>query len=77
MFPQFSQNSTVSELIVASSLQVRSYLPHSRFNIPMCCRCVAAWPIELDHARSPGTSRIVLGLRHHRGQSDCEPEPCN
>jgi hypothetical protein len=62
---------------VASSLQVRSCLRRSRFNIPVCCRCLAARPIELDHARSPGTSRIVLGLRHHHGQSDCEPEPCN
>jgi hypothetical protein len=65
-FPQISQNSAVSELTVASSLQVGSCLPHSRFNIPMCYRCLAARPIELDHARSPGTSRIILGLRRHR-----------
>jgi hypothetical protein len=76
-FPQISQNFVVSELTMASSLQVRSCLPYSRFSIPVCCRCLAAQPIELDHTRSPGTPRIVLGLRHHHEQSVCEPKPCN
>jgi hypothetical protein len=69
-FPQISQEHRVCELAVASYPQVRSCLPHSRFNIHVCCRCLAARPIELDHARSPGTLQIVLGLHHHRGQSD-------
>jgi hypothetical protein len=76
-FPQISQNSAVSELTVASSLQVRSCLPFSRFNILVCYRCLAARPIELDHARSPGTPRIALGVRHPREQRVLDLELCN
>jgi hypothetical protein len=76
-FPPNQSKLRGSELTVASSLQVRSCLPCSRCNIPVCYRCLAAQSIELDYNRSPGTPQIVLNLRHHHGQSDCEPEPCN
>ena len=76
-FP-FSPNSVlhaaVSELAVAKRLQVRSYPPCPRFSTLVCYGCLSAQPIELDHVRSPGTPRVVLSLRHPRGQRDFELE---
>jgi hypothetical protein len=76
-FPQISQNSVVSELTVASSIQVHSCLPFSRFNILVCYRCLAARLIKLDHARSPRTPWIALGVRHPREQRVLNLELCN
>jgi hypothetical protein len=45
----------------------------------LLCALNASRPGQLnkDHVRSPGTPRIILSLRHHRGQSDLESELCN
>jgi hypothetical protein len=75
--PNQSKNTMRCELTVARSLQVRSWLLCSRFSVSMCYRYLATRPIKLDLARSPGTPRIVLGLRRYHGQSDLELELCN
>jgi hypothetical protein len=65
------------ELVVARCLQVSSYPPCPRFSTLVCYGFLSAQPIELDHVRSLGTPRVVLSLRHHRGQRDFELELCN
>jgi hypothetical protein len=81
--PQFlsSSNSvlraTVSHRAVDHRIQVRSRPSHPRFRTLARLGCLSAHPIELDHAKSPGTPQVVLGFRCCRGQRDFRPESCN